>query len=146
MILSLGYPSPEEEREILESRRAGDPVESLKPALTADDAERLCGLVQNIRVDNAITQYMLDIVGRTRNDRAIVAGVSPRGTLHLSRASQAHAMVEGRDYVTPDDVKTVAVSVLAHRIVERRKRSSHDGRLSGGSAIRKILQDVAVPQ
>ena len=146
MILSLGYPSPDEEREILESRRAGDPVEALKPALTASDAEHLCGLVPNIRLDSAITQYMLDIVGRTRNDRAFVAGVSPRGTLHLSRASQAYAMVDGRDYVTPDDVKAVAVSVLAHRIVERRRRSSHDGRLSGGSAIRKILQDVAVPQ
>jgi len=146
MILRIGYPAPEEERQILNSRVASDPVESLQTAVTAEEVHRLCERVQHVRLDDAITGYVLEIVNRTRNDKSLVAGVSPRGAIHLARAARAHALVDGRDYATPDDVKAVAVNVLSHRVIEKRVRATQDGRASTGSVIKKILQEVPVPQ
>lgn len=96
-------------------------------------------------MEEAITSYVLEIVARTRADRNLIAGVSPRGTIHLARTARAHAFVEGRDYVIPDDVKAVAAAVLSHRVIEKRLRGPHDGRGSGSPIIRKILQEVPVP-
>ncbi len=146
MILRIGYPSPQEERQILDSRSNSDPVDALQPVLAADDVNRLCARVHEVRMDDAITTYILDIVNRTRNEKGLVAGVSPRGAIHLARASRAHALVEGRDFVTPDDVKSVAVNVLSHRVIEKRLRASQDGRTSNAQIIRRILQEVPVPQ
>jgi MoxR-like ATPase len=145
MILRLGYPAPEEERRILDSRRAVDPVESLQAVLGAEELNRLCEQVHEVRMDDALTGYVIDLVNRTRNDKDLVAGVSPRGAIHLSRAARAHAIVEGRDYATPDDVKAVALNVLTHRVIEKRARAAQDGRFSSGQIIRKILQEVPVP-
>jgi len=146
MILRMGYPTIEEERQILSSRNASDPVESLQPAVSGEDINRLCDRVQDVKMDDGVTGYLLEIVNRTRNDKNLLAGVSPRGAIHLARASRAHALVEGRDYVTPDDVKAVAVHATSHRVIERRLRASQDGRSSAGQIIRKILQEVPVPQ
>jgi MoxR-like ATPase len=146
MVLRMGYPSPEEERLILESRRAVDPVEALQPAVGADDVNRVAEKVSEVRMDEALTGYIIEIANRTRNDKSLVAGVSPRGSIHLARAARAHALVEGRDYVAPDDVKAVAVAVLSHRVIERRMRSSQDGRHTTAQIIRRILQEVPVPQ
>jgi MoxR-like ATPase len=146
MILRMGYPTPEEERQIITSRSGSDPVEALQAVLTADDINRLSERVSEVRVDDAVTNYIIEIANRTRNDRTLVAGVSPRGAIHLTRASRAHAMVDGRDYVTPDDVKAVTVNVLSHRVVEKRSRASQDGRAASGQILRKILQEIPVPQ
>ncbi|HYE98787.1 MAG TPA: MoxR family ATPase [Planctomycetota bacterium] len=146
MTLRMGYPTLEEERQILSSRRAADPIESLKPALTVPELLRLCGRVDQVRMDDALTTYLLDLVHRTRADKALLAGVSPRGALHLARAVRAYALVEGRDFATPDDLKAVAVSVLSHRVIERRARGTADGRPSAAQVIRKILQETPVPQ
>src|SRR5439155_22591464 len=100
----------------------------------------------DVRVGDAITRYVVEIAARTRADRSLLAGVSPRGTLHLCRAAQAFAMVEGRDYVTPDDVKALAVDVLAHRVVEKRSRASAEGRAAAQQRLEAILKDVPVPQ
>jgi MoxR-like ATPase len=97
-------------------------------------------------MDEAITSYVMEIVSRTRADRNLIAGVSPRGAIHFTRAARAHAIVEGRDYATPDDVKAVAVNVLSHRVIEKRVRGPQDGRGASPQIIRKILQEVAVPQ
>jgi MoxR-like ATPase len=146
MILRMGYPTPEEERQIIRSRGGADPVEALRPVLTAADVNRLCERVNEVRVDDGITNYIIEIANRTRSDRTLVAGVSPRGAIHLSRAARAYAMVDGRDYVTPDDVKAVTVNVLSHRVVEKRSRASQDGRAASGQLLRKILQEIPVPQ
>jgi MoxR-like ATPase len=146
MILRMGYPTPEEERQIITSRSGADPVESLRAVLTVDDVNRLSERVNEVRVDDAVTSYIIEIANRTRNDRTLVAGVSPRGAIHLTRAARAHAMVDGRDYVTPDDVKAVTVNVLSHRVVEKRSRASQDGRAASGQILRKILQEIPVPQ
>ncbi|HXX93522.1 MAG TPA: MoxR family ATPase [Planctomycetota bacterium] len=145
-VLKMGYPTPEEERQILTSRAATDPVESLQPAVSGEDINRLCDKVPEVRMDDAVTTYLLEIVNRTRNEKAFMAGVSPRGAIHLARASRAHALVDGRDYVLPDDVKAVAVNAMSHRVLERRARSSQDGRASAAQIIRRILQEVPVPQ
>jgi MoxR-like ATPase len=146
MTLRIGYPSPEEERQILMSRAADDPVETLQSALSAEDLHRLSEKVPEVRIDDTITTYLLDIVNRTRSEKALAAGVSPRGAIHLARASRALAMVEGRVFVVPDDVKSVAVHVLSHRVLEKRLRPSQDGRASAAQIIRKILQETPVPQ
>jgi MoxR-like ATPase len=146
MILRMGYPTPEEERQIIQSRAAADPVESLQAVVSADDVNRLCERVNEVKIDDAVTNYVVEIANRTRADRTLVAGVSPRGAIHLTRAARAHALVDGRDYATPDDIKAVAVNVLSHRVVEKRSRASQDGRAASGQIIRKILQEIPVPQ
>jgi len=146
MVLKMGYPTPDEEKQILLSRRGEDPVEKLQPALTADEVARLSEKVRDVRLDDALTAYIVEIANRTRTDKTLIAGVSPRGSIHLSRAAQAYAMIDGRDYATPDDVKAVALPVLSHRVLEKRQRASADGRVSVHQVLRKILQEVPVPQ
>ncbi len=146
MVLKMGYPSAEEEAQILVSRRGGDPIDKLEPVLTGQDVSALCDRVQEVRVEAALTRYIVAIAEATRAEKSFLAGASPRGALHLCRASQAYAMVEGRSYVTPDDVKAVATNVLAHRVIERRTRASADGRSTVHQALKKIMQDVPVPQ
>src|SRR5688572_5729951 len=146
MTLRMGYPTAEEERAILLSRRAADPVDSLQPVLSAEELNRLADRVNEVRIDDALAGYIVDIVQRTRSDRNLLAGVSPRGAIHLSRAARAHALVEGRDFATPDDVKAVATAVMTHRVIERRARGAGEGRQSAVQIIRKILQEAPVPQ
>jgi len=146
MILRMGYPTPEEERQIIQSRAASDPVEALQAVVSADDVNRLCERVNEVKVDDAVTNYVVEIANRTRADRTLVAGVSPRGAIHLTRAARAHALVDGRDYATPDDIKAVAINVLSHRVVEKRSRASQDGRAASAQILRKILQEIPVPQ
>ncbi|HEX7899399.1 MAG TPA: MoxR family ATPase [Planctomycetota bacterium] len=146
MTLRMGYPTADEERAILLSRRAADPVEALQPVLSAEELNRLADRVNEVRIDDALAGYIVDIVQRTRSDRNLLAGVSPRGAIHLSRAARAHALVEGRDFATPDDVKAVATAVMAHRVIERRARGAGEGRQSAVQIIRKILQEAPVPQ
>lgn len=145
MILRMGYPTPEEERQIITSRAGTDPVEGLQAVVSGEDVTRLCERVNDVRLDDAVTNYVIEIANRTRSDRTLVAGVSPRGAIHLTRAARAHALVEGRDYATPDDIKAVAVNVLSHRVVEKRARASQDGRAASGQILRKILQEIPVP-
>jgi len=97
--------------------RTGEPVDDLSPVLTAGDVLQLQHAVRNVRVDDAIADYLLDIVHATRKGEDLHVGVSTRGALTLYRAAQSQALVSGRDFVVPDDVKSLAVPVLAHRVV-----------------------------
>ena len=115
--LRMGYPLRSEERRVLSSHRSGEPVESLTPVLTGEDVRRLQQAVKQVRVDDAIADYLLDIVHASRETDDLQVGVSTRGALTLYRAAQGLAFVSGRDYVVPDDVKGLAVPVLAHRVV-----------------------------
>ena len=146
MILRLGYPEPEIEREILAARTREDPLDSLKSIVDEKEVRRLNDLVGHVRMDDSMIRYISDIVIRTRNDKSILAGVSPRGSLHLSRAARSYALVSGRDYCTPDDVKAVAGPVLSHRIIEKRGRTGRDGTLVTAQIVKKIIQEVPVPQ
>src|SRR4051794_16369477 len=107
--LKMGYPIRSEERKVLSSHRTGEPVEALQAVLTADDVLALQRGVREVRVEDTIADYLLDIVHATRKVEDLHVGVSTRGALTLYRAAQSLALVSGRDYVVPDDIKTLAV-------------------------------------
>jgi MoxR-like ATPase len=113
----LGYPSDAEELQMLQRLTGRAPQTTLNKPISLAEIQELRTQCQQIRVDSAIQRYMLDLVRATRNDPDIRLGVSPRGAVALHRATQAWAWLQGRDYVIPDDVKDLAVYVLAHRIV-----------------------------
>lgn len=116
MRIRIGYPDETAEREILR-HSAGSGAEKVRPVVSAEDLLHLQEAAANIAVDEALLDYMLAIVKRTRTHESLAMGVSPRGAQALFRASQALAAVEGRDYVIPDDVKRMVVPVFAHRVV-----------------------------
>lgn len=141
--ISLGYPSISDEITIMNQQQYQHPINSLQSVATSADLEVLQTLVRDIYVDDLIKQYIADVVGATRNHPAIFLGASPRGSLALYRTAQAKALLYGRDYVLPDDVKTLAEPVLAHRIIVRATDSPHDRSVQ--DIIAKILESVPVP-
>lgn len=139
----VGYPTAEDERRILFEHATGDTLQHVERVLTREDVLVVQEAVKKVRVDQSIADYVLEIANETRNHPKLISGVSPRGTVALFRAAQAHAMIEGRDYVVPDDVKTLAVAALSHRIIERASFDRRGGK-TGQEIIRKILAKVAV--
>jgi MoxR-like ATPase len=116
MRVRIGYPDVVSEKEIL--RSSGRPAEvSIEPVLSAEELVRVQQQAESVRVEDALLDYMLAIVEKTRNHEQLALGVSPRGAQALYRASQALAMAEGRSWVLPDDVKRLAVPVFAHRVI-----------------------------
>lgn len=113
---SMGYPDRETENEILTSHRGGQPVDGLKPVCDWQRVLELQAAVRNVKIDDSIVEYMLDIVEATRNTPELSVGASTRGALLWYRAAQSMAFVDGRDFVIPDDAKDLAVAVLAHRV------------------------------
>ncbi|HTM49599.1 MAG TPA: MoxR family ATPase [Bryobacteraceae bacterium] len=145
MRLRIGYPELESERDILrnsESYSAGN----VQPVLSGEDVVELQNAAQRVSVDSSLIDYMLAIVGRTRAHESLALGVSPRGSQALYRASQALAMIEGRDYVIPHDVKRLAVPIFGHRVVvSTRAALAHRKSDLGDRVIEEILQHVDVP-
>ena len=137
LCIAIGYPSRADERQVYGSQRLAHPLESLEPVLGADDVVAVQAAVRGVRVGDEVTDYLLDIVERTRRRDQLEIGVSPRGGLSLSRAAQALALIEGRDYCLPDDVKRLAVSVLAHRVIRRAALMA-----AGGQDEREIIRDI----
>jgi MoxR-like ATPase len=117
--LSIGYPGRQDEIKILENQQRGKPVDTITPVISAADIVKMQGAIRDIHCDSSLRQYILEIVTATRTSAGVSLGASPRGSLNLLFASQALAAINGRDYVTPDDIKAMAVSVLAHRIFIR---------------------------
>ena len=144
MCIEIGYPTREVERNVLTNHRDGEPVDKLKPVLSADQLRHLQRTARMIRVDDAINDYMLDLIHTTRGHEQLQLGVSTRGAITLYRAAQGLALVEGRSYVIPDDIKRLAVPVLAHRIVV--KGVLHEGRRDRAKmVINQILAKTRVP-
>lgn len=117
--VAMGYPDREHERRVLETHRLGEPVRDLPAVIDAAQVAALQKSVREVTVDSAIEEYLLDLVEATRGSDELHVGVSTRGALSLYRAAQAWAFIDGRDYVVPDDIKSLAVPVLAHRVVCR---------------------------
>lgn len=144
MCLSVGYPDRKSELEILQRHRAGQPVESLSAVTNADEVLGIQKLVQGVTVDSSLAEYMLDLTTRTRTHAELTLGVSTRGALTLYRAAQAMAYVDARNYVIPDDIKNVALPVLAHRVVCRGVlREGH--RQRAGQILKTMLDSIPVP-
>jgi MoxR-like ATPase len=113
----VGYPSAADERAILLAQRDHHPLEDLRPVVSGAEILALQAAVRAVRVEASVLDYLLAVVRATRDTKDLAVGASPRGALALHRASQAHALLCGRDFVTPDDVKGLAVGVLAHRVL-----------------------------
>jgi MoxR-like ATPase len=141
--LSLGYPSASDEITIMEKQQFSHPIEQLQPIASSDDVKMLHTVVKNIYVDDLVKKYIASLVEATRVHPAIFLGASPRGSLALFRATQAYALVKGRDYVLPDDVKILAESILAHRLIIRLTDSSRDK--SGRTIVQELLETIPVP-
>ena len=135
--LSLGYPDAKEELQMLQGLSTGTPVANLEPCISLEQLQAIQQQCQQIRVDPAIQQYIVDLVRATRNDSEISLGVSPRGSVALYRATQAWAWLHGRSYALPDDVKDLALYVLSHRIIAT-------GGRRGSQVIARLLQEVPV--
>jgi MoxR-like ATPase len=127
MRLRVGYPDRAAEKLILTGHRAGEPVDYLKPVLTAAEMTALQQTVRQVRVEDSLSDYMLELIAATRSHPGVYLGASTRGALSLYRAAQALALIEGRDYVVPDDIKRLARPVLAHRILPRAARQGGTG-------------------
>jgi len=144
MRLRIGYPEPESEREILRNPEAF--TSSVQAVLSADDMVELQNLAQRVTVDSSLVDYMLAIVARTRAHESLGLGVSPRGSQALFRGSQAMALIEGRDYVIPHDVKRLAVPIFGHRVVVSTRAALAQRKSDlGERIIEEILQHIDVP-
>src|SRR3954447_25827525 len=144
MRLRIGYPDASSERDIL--RNSERKIADVSTGLVAEDVIQLQDAVQRVSVEEAILDYMLAIIERTRNHDSLALGVSPRGSQALYRAVQGLALVEGRDYAIPDDVKRLAAPLFAHRIVINTRATLAPRRIdSGERIIEEILNQVEVP-
>ena len=144
MKLALGYPDMANEREILNRHGGDSPLDTLKPVCTKADIVAARKAAEQITVSESIKNYILTLTDTTRNSDRLRLGVSPRGSLALMKAAQVYAGMMGRDYVLPDDVKKIAVPVMAHRVIVRTQNTI---RLSdtGEQIIEYILDTVKAP-
>ena len=117
MRISLGYPDPKEEVTIMDGREAADPIDLLSASCTGADIIALQQYADSIYIDELIKQYIVEISNATRSHPDTTLGVSPRASINLMKGAKAYAMLNGRDYVIPDDVKAIAVPVMSHRVL-----------------------------
>lgn len=117
LALSLGYPTEEEELQMLQRHQSGITPEELKPCISLEEVLELRSRCIQVKLESSLQQYILNLVRSTREDDEITLGVSPRGAVALQRATQAYAFLEGRNYALPDDIKFLAPAVLCHRMI-----------------------------
>ncbi|MGE3913491.1 MAG: AAA family ATPase, partial [Chloroflexota bacterium] len=139
----LGYPKRDEEMSILELQQRAHPVESLEPVTNESELLAVQQAVRNITVDDLIRRYIVDLANATRNHPEVYVGASPRASLSLLRASQALALLRGRDYVQPDDVKALTIAVMSHRVIVLPSARYKD--VTGVSIVEEITANVPVP-
>jgi MoxR-like ATPase len=142
----MGYPDAASEREIVRSEAGIERLDDLRPVLTGDDVLEMQQAVKQVRVDDSLVNYALEIVRRTRESEFLSLGVSPRGSQALYRAAQAMAFLEGRAFCTPDDLKPLVVPAFAHRVVVNGHYASTLKKSEQADQVMKeIIENVAVP-
>ena len=141
--VSMGYPSPRAELDMLSSHGSSSPLDAVKPVATAADVRRLVATARSVWVSDAVKQYVVDLAAATRASSDLRLGASPRATLHLLRAARAQAALEGRDHVLPDDVQSLAAAVLAHRLLLT--PDALLARRSPVDVVNQLVQRVPVP-
>src|SRR5581483_521579 len=119
LLLSPGYPSEDEEIEVLRDRMEDDPLSGIAPVLTVERVRQLIGLVANVVIDQRLLRYIIATVRQTRLSDDLVLGASPRAAVQLMQLARAYALVQGRAYVVPDDVKALFVHALPHRLIPK---------------------------
>jgi MoxR-like ATPase len=144
--LHVGYPNKADERNILRDRERANPLEFVRAVMNQEDILELQRLVSEVRVDDALVDYLLSVVEQTRQNETIELGISPRGTLALFRSAQALALIEGRDFCIADDIKRLVLPAFAHRLIvnSRSTNLKHKTR-EAEQILQDILQKTAVP-
>ncbi|MFM9367384.1 AAA family ATPase [Streptomyces sp. Da 82-17] len=141
--VSIGYPSPEAELQMLDVHGAVSPLDDLQPVAHAHDIVKLIEAVRTVHVAEPVRRYAVDLVAATRTHADLRLGASPRATLHLLRAAKAAAALNGREYALPDDVQSLAVPVLAHRLLPTAQAQLN--RRTAEQVVLEILQRTPVP-
>jgi len=141
--ISLGYPKFSQEKDMLDRFMYSDPLDELQPVVTKEEIAFVQDNYANVHVSDSIKNYIIEIITATRTDKYIELGCSPRASINLMKGSQALAIIKGRDYVIPEDIKEIAVSVLSHRLVLKNEVSS--SRHQSEEIIIKILNTLKTP-
>ena len=140
--IRLGYPQPLEEIVILDEQKRHHPLDELEVVCSVDELREMQDAIRDIYVDPSVAEYIVRLVGATRTHPDIYLGASPRGSIALYRAGQALAGLMGRDYVIPDDIKSLAEPALAHRLIVKTSSSIHD--VQSASVVRELLETTAI--
>jgi MoxR-like ATPase len=140
--LRMGYPKPMEEIVILDEQKRQHPIGDLRQVLSLEELRQMQSAVKEIYVDQAVAEYIVRLSTATREHPDVYLGASPRGSINLYRASQALAALDGRDYVIPDDVKQLAVAVLAHRLIVKSQASLRE--VDPDAIVREVLNQVPI--
>jgi MoxR-like ATPase len=141
--LRMGYPSQADEIRVLGDQQLQHPLETLLPVASVEEVLQVMGDVKKVFLSQAIKRYIVELTSRTRQSDDVYLGASPRGSIFLARAGQAHAALEGRDYVLPDDIKDMAIPILAHRIIVSPAARLRE--LSSDRIVEEILHKTSVP-
>ena len=141
--IHLGYPSPTDEVLIMDAQQERHPIEELPAVITPDEVIEMQEAVGRIYVDPLIKQYIVSLVNATREHESVYLGASPRGSLALMRTTQAHALLEGRDFVQPDDVKLLAYPTLGHRVIVSPSARVRD--IDSAQIVSEAVERVPVP-
>ncbi|MBL8050017.1 MAG: MoxR family ATPase [Anaerolineales bacterium] len=141
--MRLGYPNITDEIRIMDDQRLQHPIEALKPVVKLKEILQAMNVVRKIHISNPIKRYIVELSTRTRHSPDVYLGASPRGSLSLARAGQAKAALMGRDHVIPDDIKSLAVPVLGHRIIVSPAARLRD--LSSDKIVQEILLSTPAP-
>ncbi|ODU65500.1 MAG: ATPase [Micrococcales bacterium 70-64] len=146
--ISMGYPDPGAELEMLRTRATSSPLDAVRPVVDSAQLADMIGAARAVYASRAVEQYAVAIANATREDRDLRLGASPRATLQLVRAAKARAALDGREFVLPDDIDALAIPVLGHRLIASRRAGAGTSVLSGGSIadiITRIVADTPVP-
>ena len=146
--ISMGYPDPTAELEMLRTRATSSPLDAVRPVVDSAQLADMIAAARAVYASRAVEQYAVAIANATREDRDLRLGASPRATLQLVRAAKARAALDGREFVLPDDIDALAIPVLGHRLIASRRAGAGTSVLSGGSIadiITRIVADTPVP-
>ena len=144
--ISMGYPDADAERRIISRPSVNDPVDKIESVISSDLSEEITKAVDEVRVDRDVLNYIMEIVEMTRKSDLLELGVGPRGGMALHRAARAHALLMGRDFCLPDDVKSLALPALVHRVIPAGTDwNEGNSRQTASRAIKEILAHVEIP-
>lgn len=143
MRIQLGYPGRDDEVDVMDLQQFGHPINDLEPVVSSEEVLQAQDAIRAIYIAPTIKEYIVDLVRRTREHPDVYLGASPRGSLGLYRAGQARAVLQGRDYVLPDDIKALAASILGHRLILA--PGAHLRDLDDKQVLSEVLQRIVVP-
>lgn len=141
--MNMGYPSPQDEVNILHSTEKKQPINELQSVITLEELQEMQKQVKGVHVDVTVKEYIVDMVNRTRTHQSVYLGASPRGSVALMKAAQAYAFIHGRDYVLPDDIQYLAPYVLPHRIILK-SEAKFEG-MTAEQVVKKVIDRTPVP-